>query len=133
METGGDHGAGDLNWLLDYELSSASRHRRTVSLIMVCVVGAGLTARMIKRLIRKSDELFMLGTEAAILMGETELLGALKAVERYKEAYLGELDVRFAVISYPADGEGLQHLLHVVQRRLDMARNAPSGAVISAG
>lgn len=126
-------GAAELAWILEYELCSASRYRRFVSLIMISDAGGSLTCRMLESLMRRSDELFVLESGTAILMGETEKAGALQAVERYKHAYLGELDLRFAVASYPRDGDAPQTLLSTARRRLDIAQNSLTGAVISSG
>jgi hypothetical protein len=127
----------DLEWLLDYELRSAVRYRRFVSVILVAY-GDGNGRRNPRGLIgdnllRASDEFFELNGDCAIVMGETDRIGALAAIERLKRLCNGESDLRFAVISFPLDGHIARELLSTAHRRLDKARALGSGAVVATG
>jgi hypothetical protein len=128
-----EHGAQDLECLLDYELSAARRYRRDVSLIMVAGAGDRLKINLLHTIFRCSDELIPLGTDAAILMGETEKMGAAAAIARCLAVCPDEFGLRFAVVSYPKDGKMLEALLATARRRLEQARHCASGAVLTMG
>lgn len=120
----------ELEWLLDYELCLALRHQRNVSLVLMTDVKGELNLGVLEGLIRRSDELFRLRHDAALLMSETSKGGALKAVERYREACLGQYELRFAVASFPNDGRLTGVLLNVAHRRLGRARASLHGTVV---
>lgn len=126
-------GAVGLEWLLRYELTQAARYRRELTLVLVGDGWACCGARLLGGLVRRSDELFVLDSDAAILMSETAKHGALRAIARFKTEYLEEFDLRFAVAAYPNDGKSARGLLQVAHRRLEAARQGGFGAVVSAG
>ena len=110
--------------LLDYEVRNARRYCRFVSVVMV---GSG-NGRVnnwgiFHHTLRESDELLSVGDEAAVLMGETERPGALRAVDRYKVTLDdGVRDLRFAVAQFPEDAQGAVALIRVAQKRLERAK-----------
>ncbi len=119
MKTGNGH---DLEWLLDYELTQSTRHRRFVSLVMLSANGSTDRIKpILKGAFRDSDVLFSLDHAIAILMGETERTGALQAIERYREAVGESLDVQYAVASFPDDGKATTELMDEAYTQLDMA------------
>jgi hypothetical protein len=126
-----DYDPVNLEWLLDYELCVAARYRRPVSLIMIGCNDGDLRPKLLGSVMRGSDELFLLEADAAIVLSETEKAGALRAVERYKEAYLDCMDLRFAVVSYPGDGRTMECLLRTACQRMARAKRGSLGAVIS--
>lgn len=129
-KSGGDEGR-DLKRLLDYELRSAARYRRFVSLLMVTPAKQGVKLHQVLREhVRSSDEYFELDGEAAILMGETDSSEALQAANRYLQLCNGDIDLRFAVASYPSDARVASDLLSTVHRRLAVARSGAEGAII---
>jgi len=111
----------DLEWLLDYELSQSTRHRRFVSLVMLSANGS--TARiepLINGALRDSDVLFTLDHAVAVLMGETERKDAALAVDRYKEAIGEVLEVQCGVASFPEDAKATTELINRACRQLSM-------------
>lgn len=126
-----NRGSTELEWLLDYELCLALRHQRDVSLVLITDNRGDLNLGVLEGLIRRSDELFLFKSDAAILMSETAKSGALKAVERFRKACLGQFDLRFAVATYPGDGRLTGVLLNSVHRRLLRARVSNRAAVVS--
>ncbi len=124
-----------LERLLDYELRAAARYRRFAALVMVTSGHKESdVVDLLDEQVRGSDEFLQLGDDAAaILMGETDSSDALVAVKRYKSRCQGGEDLRFAVVSYPADGRGTSELLSTASRRLRAARAGGYGAIISTG
>ena len=123
-----------LQRLLQYELRSAERYRRYVSVVMV---KTGDTVEQFRQMlsdtIRDSDELETLDEGAAILMGDTDTDGALCAISRYKQRCGDQLDMRFAIATFPADGREADGLLQAAMRRLDLSSTAGAGAVVTTG
>ncbi len=81
--------------------------------------------------LRGSDEFVELDECAVVLMGETGQESALKAVDRYRKAFNGDVDLRYAVVSFPQDGQEADSLLNAAYERLDLARQRGTGAVVS--
>jgi hypothetical protein len=119
--------------LLQYELHAAERYRRFVSLVMITSGnnGAGLT-NLLGEHVRKSDVIADFDSSVAVLMGETDKNDALTAVRRYGNLFDSQLDLRFSVVTYPADGSNPYGLVQTAYRRLSKARDAEKGAVIAA-
>jgi hypothetical protein len=123
-----------LEFMLDYELRSSKRYRRPVSLVMVRPLNAPIKLRhLLGPTLRESDQLFEIHDHAAILMGETDREGALAAIARYKEACEGEIDLRFAVASFPEDGSTVHELLATARQRLNKAVTLEPRAVVAEG
>jgi hypothetical protein len=125
----------NLDLLLSYELRSASRYRRFASLVMI--TGAGREAVNIKELltdkIRGCDEFLEIDNCAAVLMSETDRNGALKAIARYKTKCASQVDLRFAVATFPFDGLVPMSIMSNVNKRLNAAKGLDRGAVVSEG
>ena len=119
--------------LLQYELHAAERYRRFVSLVMITTGsdGAGLT-NLLSEHVRKSDVIADFDSSVAVLMGETDKNDALTAIRRYGNIFDSQLDLRFSVVTYPADGSNPYGLVQTAYRRLSKARDAEKGAVIAA-
>ena len=116
--------------LLDYELRSSSRYRRFVTVVVV-VSDDKKIRKILSDYVRDSDESFEYDDSIAVLMGETDMCGSLKAVERYKKnSKLGN-GVRYAVASYPNDGASTQDFLTTLFRRFNKAKTAHEGAIVS--
>ena len=117
----------NLEWLLDYELKQSIRHRRFVSLVMLSANGNTKNLnRILKDISRDTDPVFLLSDAIAVLMGETDTAGALRAVERYREMSEGAMDVQYSVASFPDDGRSPDDLIYMAQRRLGVADKARS-------
>ncbi len=118
MKTGNGH---DLEWLLDYELTQSTRHRRFVSLMMLSANGSTSKIEpMLNGALRDSDVLFSLDHAVAVLMGETERAGALNAIKRYRKTIGGSLDVQYAVASFPDDSKATTELIDKASKQLGM-------------
>jgi len=124
----------DLESLVDYEVRSSTRYRRYFSLLLIVPVGSHVNVReMLLEIFRTSDEFFEFRSRYAILMGETNSEGALAAVDRYRGACDNQIDLRFAVASFPVDGQTTSEIVTKVQRRLNQALKLDRGAVVAAG
>lgn len=111
-----------MEWLLDYELTQSTRHRRFVSLVMLSANGStSKLETMLNGALRDSDVLFSLDHAIAVLMGETERTGALEAIKRYQQAIGEVIDVQYAVASFPDDGKATTELINVAYDQLDRA------------
>lgn len=125
-------GATDLPFLCKYELLAAERYRRFVSLV---VIGSGSGPINLERylgdMIRDSDSYVELDDAVAILMSETDHAGALSAIDRCREMFGDDVDLRYAVVSYPRDVGGPKEMLATAYKRFAAARAGETGAVIS--
>jgi hypothetical protein len=127
-------GTSALEWLLDYEMRSAARYRRFVSVVMVASAsGIGNVGQLLKDYVRTSDEVFDLGAFTTVVMSETDSTGAQRAVERFKRTCSEKCDLRFAVGSYPGDGQYAPEFVTTVYRRLKEAQRGFAGMVINSG
>ena len=123
-----------LERLLGYELKSSSRYRRFASLVMVSPSAGNMNlGDLLKDTIRDSDEFLEFFGMGAILMGETDSVGAMVAVNRYKMFYNGDFDLRYAVVSYPFDGKDAKDLLGTARQRMNQAKAMYPGAVVGSG
>lgn len=118
--------------LLQYELHAAERYRRFVSVVMVSSLDnpSGL-ASLLGNHVRKSDVIADFDHSLAVMMGETDKNDALSAIRRYNSLFDDQIDLRFAVVTYPADGANPYGLVQTAYRRLNKAKSASSGAVVS--
>ena len=108
-----------LEWLLDYELKQSIRHRRFVSLVMLSANGNKKHLnRILKDIARETDPVFQLSDVIAVLMGETDTTGALRAVERYREMSQRAMDIKYSVASFPHDGRSPDDLIYMAHRQL---------------
>ena len=124
MKTGNGH---ELGWLLDYEITQSTRHRRFVSLVMLSANGnKDKIKTMLNGAFRDSDVLFSLDHAIAVLMGETDKPGASIAVKRYREAIGESIDVQYGVASFPDDGKATTELMDMAVSQLDMS--TPKGS-----
>lgn len=123
-----------LEWLLNYELTQSIRHRRYLSLVMLSSEESSEKPRMIlNKMVRSSDPLFAVNGTLAVLMGDTNSVGALKAVERYRGEINRSIDVRYSVVSFPDDAKGTEELMDTAYRRLETAKGLESDAIVSWG
>lgn len=126
---------GFLNKFLGYELKSAERYRRFVSLVMVraSTVTNGNLRQILSDTLRTSDVMADFDGAAVILMSETNSAGALAAIERYKAKGGSYDDLRFSVVTYPSDGGGPDGMISTAFRRLQKASAANPGTIIMTG
>lgn len=125
---------GFLQRFLGYELRSAERYRRFVSVVMVTTPDEqGDVPKLLTETLRNSDVMADFNGASVILMTETNSAGALSAIERYKTRTAREEDLRFAVVTYPSDGGGPDGLLSTAYRRLQNAVSGPPGSVVMTG
>lgn len=118
--------------LLQYELHAAERYRRFVSLVMVTSGknGAGLT-NLLGEHVRKSDVMADFDSSVAVLMGETDKGDALSAIRRYTNLFDNQVDLRFSIVTYPADGANPYGLVQTAYRRLSKAKDSDKGAIVA--
>lgn len=126
-----------LRQMLQYELHSAERYRRFVSLVMIGPANNGGGLKGLRDFLgshgRSSDVMAEFDNSVAVLMGETDRSGALTAISRYKDMFNAQMDLRFAVVTFPADGGKADKLIQQGYQRLNKARRGNSGAVIYSG
>ena len=118
--------------LLQYELHGAERYRRFVSLVMVSSDnGLPGVRNYLGTHVRDTDVLANFDHSVAVLMGETDTPGAMIAIERYKELFNNQVDLRFSVVTYPKDGGKPESLVQTAYRRLSEAKSATSGTIVA--
>lgn len=124
----------ELRTLLDYELASAKRFRRFVSLVMLKFpVDAPDGWVTLQETIRDSDRFFILDkgeNVAAVLMPETDGTSALQALARYKRMSGPEIDIRTGIASFPLDVGNSGELLKSGYRRIYRAISSEAGKVV---
>ena len=127
-------GIPELEWMLDHELRLAERHRRFVSLTMVKSDSKINQKELLSNTIRNSDVYFEFNESlGAILMSETDISGALVAVERYKKICNGDFKLRFAVGTYPQDNHPAPRFVSTVYKRMKKAELQEPGTVVTEG
>jgi hypothetical protein len=125
---------GFLSKYLGYELQSAERYRRFVSVVMVGSSGReGKVKKLLSHHLRISDVMADFDGAAMILMSETNSAGALTAIERYKNGNDEGHDLRFSLVTYPSDGGGADGMIATAFRRLQKADGGQSGSVVMTG
>lgn len=124
----------DLRNLLSYELASAKRFRRFVSLVMLRFPhNPESDLGWLKNTVRQSDQIFILDSTTslvAILMPETDGSSALRAIARYKNIVGQSIDIRTGVASFPMDIGNPGELLKSAYRRISKAMSSESGKVV---
>ena len=121
-----------LDWLLEYELQAAERYRRYVALVLIRSTARWAQLReQLAQSLRASDAIIPQHGATSIVMTDTEIGGALVAVERLKKACCcDKAETYFAVAIYPQDGVLSDNLLVKAQLRLEKARSSVPGTVI---
>jgi len=125
-----------LKWLVDYELNQSVRHRRFFSLVMLAPSNGYNRERfrsVLGDLVRCSDPVFSVNGTVAVLMGETDKNGAVRAVERYQDTVNKALDVRYSVTTFPEDANDTEKLISTGHRRLETAQTFETETVVSRG
>lgn len=122
-----------LDWLLHYELQAAERYRRYVSIVMA-TGGANRTRlrQAFCRVLRECDAVIPWDGTIAVVMTDTQMSGALAAVERLKQECGESSRLVYAVVAYPQDGVVTAMLLSKAQHRLDQAHASMPGTVVCA-
>ncbi|GMU92639.1 MAG: hypothetical protein AMXMBFR4_16970 [Candidatus Hydrogenedentota bacterium] len=120
--------------VMNYAVRVAERYSRSLSLVCIASGNGPVSYRKcLEGRTRESDEIQVFRDSAAILMGETDRAGALKAVDRLRRTCGRDVDIRFSVASYPEDGEAAAAIFTKASRRLDHARSGGPGTVVSEG
>jgi anti-sigma regulatory factor (Ser/Thr protein kinase) len=121
----------EFNKLLDYESRCAKRYDRPVSLVMATSGNGPIHYKdLLKGILRCSDRSIEVDEWVAVLMGETDREGALKAIARYKASYKNGIDLRYAIALSPQDGEKAEDLFSTARQRLSIAKQGETGAVV---
>ncbi len=117
--------------LLAYELHSAKRHSRFTSLVMLTSRENLPTVKsVLTDCLRSSDAMANFDHSVAVLLGETDRLGATLALRRWTSLFHQQIDVQASVASFPNDGDRAEKLLMAAHSRLDKARSHETGTVI---
>lgn len=115
-----------LDELVDYECRTSERYRRVVSLLVVGVAG-GETCFFQRAgdLVRDSDQVVGLDDAVAIIMGETPLGGALRAVARFASRYENGdgAGLQCGAAVFPEDARNARDLQRIALRRYEAAKN----------
>ena len=123
-----------LREILDYELESAERYRRFISLVMVrSTDGETDVDRALSERVRTGDVIAGDDGSAIILMSETNAADARSAVDRYKQEVYELSDLRFSLVTFPQDARGVEGLMSVGERRLRKALEGEPWAVVAGG
>lgn len=134
---GNNHALGreGLRYLLDYELASAKRYRRFVSLVVMSLpTNERDITKLFSQTLRESDRMFALdpvGASAAVLMSETDGTSARTALERFKSVSGEEVDIRAAIVTFPFDAGSSTEILNSANRRVTKALENGYGSVVS--
>ena len=117
-----------LHSILQYELNSAERHRRYVSLMMI---HSPIDQEGLEQTLdihgRNSDVMAQVGDSVAVLMSETDKRDALHAIDRYSEFVEDPFDPLYSVATYPADNHLADALFELAKNRLNKAKSGASG------
>jgi hypothetical protein len=120
--------------LLNYELHSANRYRRFVSIVAIGTTN-GIPEELPKVMheaTRDVDVLLQGQDQWTILMPETDTRGVMAAIKRYISRS-GQLDLRYGAASFPADALDEDELLSVAFKRLENARRQPETVIVAEG
>jgi len=124
-----------LRQVLQYELHSAERYRRFVSLVMISTDSEsyGRVRKVLCAHVRNSD--LIAGTDGSIvvLMGETDKAGALCALDRYLRLFHNNVELYCSIVTYPSDGGMPDRLIPLAYRRLKAAKSTGPRSVVAAG
>ena len=112
--------------LIRYELLNSRRYGRRTTLVGLFAPRLKVDLEpLVRSLFRRSDFLY---TESrrrmAILMRDTGSTGANAAIERVREHFLEQLELRASIVSFPDDREDAEGLLRVLMRRLSTSRRS---------
>lgn len=120
------------DWVLDYEIRLSARYRRFVSIVLIRTEDDtdGL-CKILAETIRTTDTCFTEDHGLSLIMGETAHTDAVQAIQRYRNAINGSMNVHYSVASYPSDGKTPAELNATAHRRLDRARALGRGAVVA--
>lgn len=120
--------------VLNYAVRVSDRYERKLSLVMLSNGESGSdVVRMLTPQLRRSDELLEFRDCTAVLLSETGGDGAMTAVQRFKKHCAKEAGVRYAIATFPEDGEAAGKLFRSARRRLDAACNQEPGAIVTSG
>ena len=135
MTNNRETGREGLRYLLEYELASAKRYRRFVSLVVMSLPANGNDiTKLFRHTLRDSDRIFPLdplGSSAAVLMSETDGTSAMTALDRFKKVSGADVDIRSAVVTFPFDAGSSTEILNSANRRVSKALEGEYGAVVS--
>ena len=118
-----------LHSILQYELNSAERHRRYVSLMMVHspIDQEGLEQTLDVH-VRNSDVLAQVDDSVTVLlMSETDKGDALQAIDRYSPFVKERYNPLYSVATYPADEHQPEALFQLAKKRLHLAKSRANG------
>ncbi|MFA6243470.1 MAG: hypothetical protein WC655_21195 [Candidatus Hydrogenedentales bacterium] len=117
--------------VIQYAIRVADRYQRNVTLVMLNAGQDGAAARkLLAECTRSCDEVMEFHACAAVLMGETDEEGALRATERYKRVHGNRVDMRFGVAGFPKDGQSATSVFRTAFKRMNKACETGPGTVV---
>lgn len=120
----------ELERQLTYEQRLATRYRYFVSVVMISTHHEEINVKqLLQETLRECDELYVLDGDVALLMPQTKIEDAYRAIERFKNICSDRIDLRFSIASYPADA-ATSNLLSMAKERLAEAREGVFGEVV---
>lgn len=123
----------DLEWVLSHELRLATRYRYFVTVMLVSTSQRRVDIRrLLEDILRQCDEIFDWQGTAAVVMAHTAEEEGLKVVRRCQNRCNGEIDLRYGLVSYPADGATAPVILGRAHECLLEAKRGTHGTVVNA-
>jgi hypothetical protein len=127
----------ELHCLLSYELASAKRYRRFVSVALLRLPEQvrGLKD-VLNHSLRESDMIIDVDQDynlTAVLMSETDGTGARVAIERFKQLAGPHMDIRIGIATFPFDAGTSTEMLNSVFGRMNKAMEQGTSAVVTCG
>ena len=128
-------GEGIFRRMLDYDLAGAKRYNRPTTLVRVTPVGSHPEYIIwLQEAARKTDRFFAYqGDNVIVMMRETNSPGALAMTRRTHESCTEEVDLRFALVTFPDDGKSAGELLETLDRRYQKALQSSYGTIVNQG
>jgi len=127
----------ELHSLLSYELASAKRYRRFVSVALLRLPDQGRDLRdVLNHTLRESDLIIDVDQDyslMAVLMSETDGTGARVAIERFKQLAGPHVDIRIGIATFPFDAGTSTEMLNSVFGRMNKALEQGTSAVVTCG
>ena len=118
--------------LLEYEIVASERHGRFASIVMISSkTELPRVKEVMAQVVRKTDVMASFDSAVVILMGETQKSDAIYAAKRYKSMFSEDIDLQFAVVTFPDDDVKPSALIRAAYDRLNKARQGEPGIVVS--
>lgn len=105
--------------LLGHELRGAKRYRRFVSVVLAGGPNGENLEVLFRNSLRESDEMCMWDRRALLLLSETDASSAEIALKRMVKKNGALSSMRFAIATYPTDGQETGAILRMALSRFE--------------